>query len=254
MRAYPDQPKLSSNAQGNNVVGTRDQDIAIIANNAGHFEIPALHLFWWDTAQNTLREIVLPARTLDVLPSAGGVAVGTAPPGHDSGPTETTATPPAPQQVENAPASDRWNWSSVVFASLWLATLAAWWYSSRRNTTPAGKATAQPAAPVPSAPRIAEARKAFWQACRDNDAHAARRHLLDWAQASWPSSPPAGLKALAERLDNAAYRPLLNQLDRACYAGGEWQGKPLLELKTLDDGKPVEKKEMALAGLYPEAA
>jgi len=252
MRAYPDQPKLSSNAQGNNVIGTRDQDIAVIATNAGHFEIPALHLFWWDTAQNVQREIVLPARTLDVLPGTGGVAVGTAPPPQDAGPAEALSPPSAPQHIE-PPANDRWKWLSLALALLWLGTLATWWRSSRRNAAPAGKATTQPAAPVPSAPRIAEARKAFWQACRDNNAQAARRHLLDWALASWPTSPPAGLKALGERLGDAAYKPLLNQLDRACYAGGEWQGKALLELKTLDTREPVAKKEPALAGLYPGA-
>ena len=81
LRAYPDQPKLDNDAHGNTIVGTRDQDIAIIADTPGRYEIPALHLSWWDTEKNAQREINLPSRTLDVLPSAGGVAIGTAPPG-----------------------------------------------------------------------------------------------------------------------------------------------------------------------------
>ena len=103
-----------------------------------------------------------------------------------------------------------------------------------------------------SAPRVAEARKAFQQACRENNAQAARRHLLDWARATWPQDPPAGLKALAERMDDGAFKPLLNQLDRACYTDGIWQGAPLLELKTLSSGeKQVMPTGMKLAALYP---
>src|SRR5512135_753401 len=249
MRAYPDQPKLSSNAQGNNVVGTRDQDIAVIAGNAGHFEIPAVHLFWWDTAQNVQREIVLPARALNVLPGAGGIAVGTAPPGQDSGPAAAPPAPPSPQE-EHAPQHDRWLWTSPVFATLWLATLAAWWLSSRRNARPATRSDEKPSAASEAAPDLAAARKAFWQACRENNAPAARRHLLDWARAAWPQDPPRGLKALAARLADAAYGPLLNQLDRACYTSGEWQGDALLQLKTLDDGrKPAVRAEPELARL-----
>ena len=47
LRAYPDQPRLNNDTRGNSVVGTRDQDIAIIANTPGRYEVPALHLVWW---------------------------------------------------------------------------------------------------------------------------------------------------------------------------------------------------------------
>ena len=97
LRAYPDQPKFSNNTGGNNIVGTRDQDIAIIASTPGNYKIPALHLFWWDTASNAQREIDLPARTLDVLPSTGGVAIGTAPPNANSDSYQPPAAPSAAQ-------------------------------------------------------------------------------------------------------------------------------------------------------------
>ena len=99
---------------------------------------------------------------------------------------------------------------------------------------------------------MAEARKAFRQACRQNDAQSARRHLLEWAHATWPHDPPKGLNALASRLDDAALTPLLKQLDRACYANGVWQGEKLLELKQLSVGKNQgTQTDLQLAGLYP---
>ena len=158
-----------------------------------------------------------------------------------------------PLQSTGNPATDyRWNWVSLALALLWLATLAAWWRSSRCNSSHAEKVKTQAAPPAVSAPGIAETRRAFQQACRENNAQAARRHLLEWAHATWPQDPPKGLNALASRLDDAALKPLLNQLDRACYTDSVWQGAALQELKSLSNGdKQVVPAGMKLAGLYP---
>ncbi len=250
LRAYPDQPQLNDDAQSNSVVGTRTQDIAIIASAAGNYEIPALHLYWWDTDKNVQREIKLPARTLDVLPGAGGTVTPPVPSNQNSDAAIPSAISSALQGTENSTTNYRWVWMSIFFALLWLGTLAAWWHSSRRK--PKITPDLKPTAPAASAPRIAEARKAFQQAGRNNDAPAARRHLLDWARATWPQDPPIGLKALAERMGDDRFKPLLGELDRACYANGEWQGSALLDLKSLDNGtgKPA-RTEAELAGLYP---
>lgn len=250
LRAYPDQPQLNDDVQSNSVVGTRTQDIAIIANAAGQYEIPALHLYWWDTDKNVQREIELPARTLDVLPGTGGTAAPPAPSNQNSDVTMPSAISSALQGTESSTTNYRWAWISLFFALLWLGTLAAWWRSNRRNAK--NPPNAQPATPTVSAPRIAEARKAFQQACHNNDAPAARRHLLDWARATWPQDPPIGLKALAERMSDDRFKPLLGELDRACYADGEWQGTALLDLKSLDNGdRTPARTETELAGLYP---
>jgi hypothetical protein len=47
--------------------------------------------------------------------------------------------------------------------------------------------------------------------------------------------------------------PLLRELDRACYAGGDWRGKKLAEtLATFPDTRDTSKdKATELASLYP---
>ena len=255
LRAYPDQPKLNTGTQGDGVVGTRTQDIALIASQAGRYVIPALHLSWWDTANNTQKEIDLPAHTLDVLPGSVAGATEMTPPG----PTAATSTQPPSGQLPgstpnpiNAETQDHWLWFSVALALLWLGTVLAWWFTSRANSHRQTSGGGQPmAAPVAIA-REAEARAAFRQACRENNPQVARRHLLDWARAVWPSDPPIGLKALAQRLDDTGLKRSLSQLDRACYAGGEWQGEPLLKgLKTLSNRqRSGAKSAPGLAGLY----
>ena len=253
LRAYPDQPRLSNDVSGNSIIGTRDQDIAIIAGNPGHYEIPAMHLFWWDTGKNIQRTVDLPARILDVTPGSGGIAVVTKPAGPDAAipaapPVSSLPEPNSENKAGKSPL--RWDWVSMALALLWLGTLAAWWFSRERS---AKRVASTPGYDTPVVtPRLGDARKAFWSACQKNDPKAAHRHLLAWAQAVWSQDPPAGLQALAERLDDSAAKVLLRQLDRACYVGEAWQGEALMKsLRSLQDRKTVRQPVMDLADLYP---
>ena len=102
-------------------------------------------------------------------------------------------------------------------------------------------------------PGADQARKAFQQACRENNPQATRHHLLAWARATWQENPPIGLKSIAARLGEQHIEHLLQQLDRACYTHCEWQGESLLtSLQSL----PVQPKSAVrplpkLGGLYP---
>lgn len=250
LRAYPDQAKLDTGVQGDGVVGTRDQDIALIASRAGRYQLPALHLYWWDTTRNAQREVELPARTLNILPGSGGITAATTPAGPTAGTPLQSARPSGSvaQQIL-ASASAHGYWLSLILGVLWLATLAAWGFSRRHRRPPASPGASR-ATPTLA---VADARKAFRQACHDNDPHAARRTLLDWARAVWPSNSPLGLQALSDRLDDVEAKNLLKQLDRVCYAGGTWQGKPLAGILTHLDGNIKESALPAsgLARLYP---
>lgn len=250
LKAYPDQAKLVNDAQGNTVAGSRTQDIAIVASQPGHYEIPALHLYWWDTGSDVQKVLDLPARALDVLPGAGGVAISTTP--DDTG--NTTALNKQPEEKVAQPAAiassdTRWKGISLALFLLWMGTMFAWWRGRRQKPVKPVSTETREAVIVP--PDKAAASQAFRQACRDNDAQAARRHLLDWARAIWPQDAPAGLNALAQRLDDDTLKPLLSQLDRACYAGGSWQGGELRDrLKSLPV-KPAPALSPKLASLYP---
>jgi len=49
IKAYPDEPKLKDTGQSDTVIGQRDQSVALIADQPGHFTIPELRVNWWDT-------------------------------------------------------------------------------------------------------------------------------------------------------------------------------------------------------------
>ena len=227
VRAYPDQAKLANDTQDGHLVGERDQSIALIADRAGEFTIPALSVHWWDTKANEAREATLPARTLSFAPGAASASSNpplVVAPSATMPPREETRGPiAAVTQNPDSLSSKQWFWVSVTLAALWAMTLIAW-YLSRRQP---------PRLPAPTQERrdatTADARRRFGDACRHNDARAARSSLLEWIAASKADRGPVSLRAFARDADQPHLTRLLDDLDRACYAGGAWEGVALLE-------------------------
>lgn len=261
LKAYPDQAKLENSQHDDTVLGTRNQSIALIADQPGEYVVPAIRLAWWDTKANESREVSLPARTLTILPALGGTgtqASGAQPSGSTSAPAVPTAalapaehSAPSTSWISSSPAMRWWVGISSVLAVLWLVTLFAWRRARRRGAT----AAATPITPAvrPTAMNASQARAQFHDACRRNDAPRARRALLAWVAAAWPGETVPGLEALAKKLGNAAITERLLELDRACYGGTGWDGSALLAL--LKDLPRHESQSggggSGLAPLYP---
>jgi hypothetical protein len=227
VKAYPDQAKLTNDAQDGHLVGQRDQSIALIADRAGEFTIPALSVHWWDTKANEAREANLPARTLSFAPGAASAFSNPPPvtaPSAAIPPQEGTRGPIAAATREpDSGLSKMWFWVSVTLAAFWAITLIAW-YLSRRQP---------PRLPAPTQEKrdatAADARQRFGDACRRNDARAARSSLLEWIAVSNADRRPVSLRAFARDAGEPRLTRLLDDLDRACYAGGAWEGAALLE-------------------------
>ena len=250
LKTYPEQPKLRDVDDGDTVQGSREQTIALIADQPGHYNIPALHVSWWDTISNQAREATLPERTLVILPAAGATPPVAA--AQATNPAAVAGSQPAPAHPQAAAIRREpgggapWRWISVGLIVLWLATLGAWLLSRRPRKTASPQLTQRQPSGTGS-----QARGAFLDACRHNDAPGARRNLLAWAGERWGAAP-SGLNALATRLDNPTLTPLLRELDRACFAGGSWHGEPLASLLTeLPAPEPTRSKgSSGLAPLY----
>ncbi len=269
IKKYPDQVKTDESLQGDTLRAERDQDIALIASAPGHYDLPALRLVWWDTASQTQRTAELPARSLNILP-----ATGVTPSAVPAVPTTTTATGAAgAQEIPSATGQDAnnhagnvidaakallqtptaWLGISAALAALWLGTLLLWWRARRRAlTSPALVATQTPAAKNTASHAVAplsarSALSALQQACAANDARRARQHVLEWAAAVWPQSPPRGLNSLAERLQDVRYVEPLQLLDRACYAtDAPWNGAMLAQAFSQPPKSGADKKSTRL--------
>ncbi|MBI1395742.1 MAG: protein BatD [Betaproteobacteria bacterium] len=264
VKAYPDQAKLTDEPAGDTIAGQREQDIALIATRGGRFELPAIRLSWWDTVHDAAREVVVPAHTLDILPGTSDstppapVTAQPAPPAASPAPGPKSAIHFAPDHTSGAPATTRgvpWRWVSAGLAVLWIATVAAWWFT-RRTAHKAGRVVSSVDPSRENPPRARDARKRFQEAARARNASAARSALMDWAGAEWPHDPPRGLNDLAARLGDEQTKVLVRQLDRACYAGGNWDGDALAaalaaQLRAGHTEPTPSRSTHQLADLYP---
>lgn len=268
LKAHAEEAALSDQLLDGHVVGQRDQDIVLLADQPGRYELPELRLAWWDVVSNQRREAVLPAVTVEVVaaanPTSASASAVTAPgadvqalPGAPSAAStaEHSADTPAASSAPfvtttSGSASVAWVWVSVALALLWLATLGAWAWSHRRRRSVMQGDPAQPAAEKSAVP-AAQARETFQRACRSHAARPARDALIAWAHATWPHDAPVGLNALARRLDKPALTALLRELDCACIGDSVWNGDALARaLHTLHSGNAPTKTAQDLPGLY----
>jgi hypothetical protein len=259
LKTYPDQPKLTDDPQGADIIGTREQSIAVIADEPGQFAIPELRLSWWDTQTNQTREAILPAQTLTVQP-APGTAASVATPAQNAqslgGTTANKQTPNAAPANGPAPLATRepatWKWVSLVLGLLWVGTLLAWLRTRGRGGPNRPTRTVERSDPT-SGMKARPLRAAFLAACRNNDASEARRNLLLWANAIGPGAPIRGLNALGKLTDDPEVTRELQALDRACYAGASWNGSQLAallsELSVPTEASPG-RRSRELAPLY----
>jgi len=228
VRAYPDQPKLDNDTQGNVLSGTRDQSVALISDQAGQVKIPAVTLHWWDIESNQPRTTTLPERTLTILPAAAAVtAPGTASVSAPSATTGNAAVAPGTRAAESGVAADRWRWAAFALGGLWIVTLIGWFLSRRRS--PRKRAEEPRLAAQRQRASLSEAKRQFHEACRRSDALAARAALVRWIGTAQPGRSSLGLRAFAKETKDAQLSQLLVDLDRSCYGGGSaWDGAQLL--------------------------
>ncbi|MDP1559108.1 MAG: BatD family protein [Nitrosomonas sp.] len=263
-KLYPDRAQSNTQNLQQNIQGEKTLRLAYMPTQPGKYTLPAFTLHWWDTRTDSERAATLAARTIEVMPAADQHQdTSTQPPG-SAIPGESTV-PQSAQKPEagnfipaegaangaTTPALNHngWFWASLVFATLWLTTLGLWW--RKRHCAP--PATEKNKTPNPEAENSRNAKKRFLAACHANDPQQARHHLLQWAAAHWPQSPPKGLEDLATRLNNPAISAALTSLDRRLYQGNaeSWQG---LNLARLLAKLPQQQRESAdkpvLPGLY----
>lgn len=254
IKLYPDQSRTEDHQQGATVLGSRDQDIAFVAQQPGHYVLPEVRLSWWDTVHDTSREATLPSRQVDVLPAAGGTFSTMAPEPAKASPSIQSQTGQQPDMPAGKTSPlDEWPWPfiSLALALLWLGTLFTKW----RSTRGAAKLPTEDAADAVVSTRAPDgsAFKAFQHACRNNEPQAARRHLLEWASDAWPTHRPLGLSAVSQLIGDARLADQLRTLDRACHMNAAWNGESLAEsLPAPPIQKAAVRRKADLPDLYPE--
>lgn len=202
VKRYPDRPQTSEQQNESGFSAVLQRRTALIPEQAGRFELPAVRLPWWNTETDRLEYAQLPAQTLTAEAVPG--LEPARPPALPAAPV----TPGAPPVTANPAGEAPWRIVALLAAAGWLLTLALWW---RRPAT-AATASGTPEAAAGTTPEVEAA-------LASGDPRQAATALLAWARERWPHSHPLTLGALATLVDDE-FAAALWQLDGALYRPG----------------------------------
>ncbi len=136
--SYSEQPRRKNKVDKDGVIGIQEQEVVLVANSAGYYELPAIELVWWDTINNKRRVVSLPAHHIYV-------------------------------RSENEGLWWLWFWQilSGLLGLLFLVSFIAWWRKKDDKTKV-----------VTAKKTNVSAIKALKKACKDNNPHEAEKALL----------------------------------------------------------------------------
>ena len=220
LKQYPDQPKLSEQQKHDGITSLREEKIALIATQGGHYDFPEIAIPWWNTTTDRMEIARLPAHSI--------AATGTgAPTVQANSPLPASPLLPAADHPSIAiplqnPTANPWPWVSLVLALGWLTTLVFNWRAKRHGSR---SQTATPdQAPVKAKQVLDDLR----QACIRNDPARSKQALLAWAKLRWQHQAPLNLSAIAA-LSDARLAQEIERLNDALYArhASDWQGEAL---------------------------
>jgi len=213
LRQYPDQPDLRRETTNAGILATRTERYAVIAQQPGAVELPAVELPWWNVDEERWEVARIDGRSVEVRADQSA-----APPAPEATPTTTV------ERVEQTPGL--WPWLSAALAAGWLVTLAAWAWRAR-----GGSPRARPAVRAERPLSSRQLLKQLIAAARVDDRERTRELLLRWAARQFPDTPPLNLGALAGSLSGPLAAEI-EGLEAALYGPqtAEWRGQRLAEL------------------------
>lgn len=187
---------------------------SVVPSKAGALKIPGLSMAWWDVRAGTAKTASLPDLDLQVAAGAGGNPAPAAAVPDTSDNTNEDGVFTADGTQRNIP-SQLWPWLAAGFGLLWLATLV--WALQKRAPLPRLRGAMPPstdAMPPSSAPT---------RTLSDLKRVLDTGDLAEAGEVLCAMAPPPAkdLDALIARLDNPSQRDAVEQLRRACWAGGD---------------------------------
>lgn len=240
---YPDQPIRGLSQDGGRLLATLEQKQAIVPGQAGPLQLPAMRLPWWDVSRDQLAWAELPAR--DIVVEAAPAAAA---PAASAGPLTPVSSVALPGSGSVWTSGSLWPWLSLLFAVLWLTTLALWWVSPRPRQRPAASG------PGIDPHSLKQARAALQSACKRGDTAAAERaacalHALRGGARALTARELAGI------VEDRQLSEALQALDRARYGNADsgWSGHALWarEAQLRPATRPATGPAEPLAPLYP---
>jgi len=220
LKVYPDQATLHTGLNNERLVSQKVINFAIVASQAGEYQLPEITVPWWNTVTNKAEVAKIPAQTITVLPNADITQIVTAPP---SVALENTTPAPIVETVIIQPN----NFLQWLFLALWLLTLVAWYLSAKRPSK-------SKRINGGTSSKVNNAQLAIMAACKKNNGELALACLLPWAQSQASSSSKSEslttLDSLHSYFNDQALTNAIIELQQSYYgkSPSDWSGNNLL--------------------------
>lgn len=249
--AYPDKPQSGTNTVNNDLVGSKTFKIAYIPTKAGALNFPEIRIKWWDIVSDSLKTAIIPAKSYTVIidPTVAGATPALL--NNASEPTKT-ATNPTTHQTVPTPTTNIWFYLSILFAGLWLLTLAI----AYRLIKAKPETEAKPAVTNGKNKETGNSRKtdniSIAKACQNQDIASLNKALLEWAKTQ-TKKPVYSLGDIKLIFNNQQLNSLLDELNAAIYKGNEFKqfDELLKTIETVPVNNPVKSSKQPLKELYP---
>ncbi len=270
LKAYHDQAVLHNDSNSQEIIGTRQEKVVVVAANAGEFKIPEIRVSWWDTKTESQKTATIPAKTLK--------ATGTSTVTPATQPIQTPAqqTAPAPQpvmgstqktvskvatstgnSVTNLDATSSkqtkgetvWFYISMLLFALLIFVLYLLWRQPKMSRE-LGKATDRKSHQLSAV----DALKLVEQACESQDNKQLRDAIIVWGQA-YLQLPNSNLQNIADEVTDTSLSLEIKQLMKALYASerSNWHCAKLCDLLLDYRIKKIQAKSTSrISSLYPE--
>ena len=218
LKVYPDQAELHTGLNNERLVSQKVINFAIVASQAGEYQLPAITIPWWNTVTNKAEITKIAAQTITVLPNADIAPVATPQPPNTN--IEHTSTPAVIEKV----VIQQNNFLQWLFLGLWLLTLFAWFISAKRSSL--SDKTNNKSNEKVNTPYLT-----LLAACKQNNGEQALTNLLPWAQTRATNNEKlTTLDSLHEHFNNTALSNAIIELQQSYYGKNpsQWSGKNLM--------------------------
>ncbi|MFN7097695.1 MAG: BatD family protein, partial [Gammaproteobacteria bacterium] len=262
-QVYPDKPQMTSSSDGSNVFGTRVETAAYIPTQAGTVTLPAIVVKWWNVQTDTMQTATIPAKTINILPAAGGASSPNASTGNatlakqnQGTMTNLTATKTMPRLPIKS--INYWVWIAGGVVVLWLLTVICWLFYRKRVTVKNKSIKMTDNANISAvADSLKQAKVRIEQAVKAQDPQLFATALIAFAQKVWPDATILSLTDIATKCKSVAAKEAIAALDklRYSYSSGTWQAEntwQLIKDEFYIEKSTVKRDNGQLPKLYPE--
>lgn len=237
LNAYVSNPVRETYAQGNVIMSRQTQKIVFIPTQIGNFQLPAIHVNWWNTSREQMVTASIPERNFQVV-AANVKAVSTTPTASAKTPGSKNTFALLSQSIV-LPFS--WVWMAGLLLLIILSSITMLIFRRPRQQNK----IVQPAKTTANKPTTAPSFQMLKNACFAGEPLEVKKALLQFA-ADYFGKAFFNLSQINAYFNNGELQNAFHELDQHLYGNvnNGWDGKKFWEIFS----RVLKNKKMDLRG------